>query len=55
MIREHDRHRVGKALLLRRQGKTYNEIRAVVGPVDDGTLVRWLRGIHVRLRLTAVQ
>lgn len=45
MIREHDRHRVGKARLLRRQGKTYNEIREVIGPVDDQTLVRWLRGI----------
>jgi transcriptional regulator with XRE-family HTH domain len=45
MIREPDRHRIGKARLLRRQGKTYNEIRAVIGPLDDKTLAGWLKGI----------
>jgi uncharacterized protein YerC len=45
MIRELDRHRIGKARLLRRQGKTYNEIRAVVGAVDAKTLDWWLPGI----------
>jgi hypothetical protein len=39
------RHRIGRARLLRRTGKTYAEIRAVVGPVRDETLARWLRGI----------
>jgi hypothetical protein len=39
------RHRVGQARLLRRQGKTYDEIRAIVGPVRDETLAGWLRGI----------
>ena len=35
MIDEPDRHRIGKARLLRRQGKTYSEIREVVGSVGD--------------------
>jgi hypothetical protein len=39
------RHLIGRARLLRRQGKTYNEIRAVIGPCDDETLRSWLRGI----------
>jgi hypothetical protein len=39
------RHRIGRAPLLRRLGKTYDEIRAVVGPVRDETLAGWLRGI----------
>jgi hypothetical protein len=45
MIHEHDRRRVGKARLLRRQGKTYDEIRGVVGSVSDDALQIWLRGI----------
>jgi hypothetical protein len=39
------RHRIGQARLLRRLGKTYAEIRTVVGPVRDETLAGWLRGI----------
>jgi DNA-binding transcriptional ArsR family regulator len=39
------RHRIGRARLLRRLGKTCDEIRAVVGPVRDETLAGWLRGI----------
>jgi hypothetical protein len=38
--------RIARARLLRREGKTYNEIRAVVGPVDDSDLKSWLRGIR---------
>jgi hypothetical protein len=45
MIKDRDRHRVGQARLLRRQGKTYDEIRAVIGPVDNKTLLKWVRGI----------
>ena len=37
--------RIARARLLRRQGKTYNEIRDVVGGVDDKTLREWCRGI----------
>lgn len=37
--------RIGRARLLRRAGRTYAEIRAVVGPVHDDVLARWLRGI----------
>ena len=37
--------RIARARLLRREGKTYNEIRTVIGSVDDSTLRRWLRGI----------
>src|SRR3954447_20214129 len=37
--------RIARARLLRREGKTYAEIRAVIGPVDDSTLRVWLRGI----------
>lgn len=40
-----DRHRIGKARLLRRQGKTYEEIRALIGPVRDEQLAGWLKGI----------
>jgi hypothetical protein len=40
-----DRHRIGQARLLRRQGKTYDEIRAIVGPVRDETLAGWCKGI----------
>lgn len=38
-------HLIGRARLLRREGKTYDEIRAVIGPVRDERLQRWLRGI----------
>lgn len=38
-------HLIGKARLLRREGKTYDEIRAVIGPIGDEELRRWLRGI----------
>lgn len=37
--------RIARARLLRRQGKTYNEIRTVIGSVDDSTLRIWCRGI----------
>ena len=37
--------RIARARLLRRDGKTYDEIRAVVGPVSDDCLKAWLRGI----------
>ena len=37
--------RIARARLLRRQGQTYNEIRGVIGSVDDSTLRIWLRGI----------
>jgi hypothetical protein len=40
-----DHHRIGQACLLRRQGKTYNEIRAVIGPADSKTLAKWMKGI----------
>jgi hypothetical protein len=40
-----DRHRIGQARLLRRQGKTYDEIRESLGPVTDDRLRRWLKGI----------
>lgn len=40
------RRLVGKARLLRRTGKTYDEIRAALGvPVSDDRLKAWLRGI----------
>jgi transcriptional regulator with XRE-family HTH domain len=45
MINSHDRQRAGKARLLRRRGKTYDEIRAAIGPVSDDRLQVWLRGI----------
>lgn len=31
--------------MLRRDGRTFDEIRAVIGPVGDDVLRRWLRGI----------
>ena len=37
--------RIARARLLRRAGKTYNEIREVIGPVGDDALQAWLRGI----------
>src|SRR3954469_20925334 len=37
--------RIARARLLRREGKTYDEIRAVVGPVSDDRLQTWLAGI----------
>jgi transcriptional regulator with XRE-family HTH domain len=37
--------RIARARLLRRDGKTYDEIRAVVGPVSDDRLQTWLAGI----------
>jgi DNA-binding transcriptional ArsR family regulator len=39
------RHRIGRSRQLRRLGKTYDEIRAAVGPVRDETLGGWLKGI----------
>jgi hypothetical protein len=45
MINEADRHRIGRARLLRREGKTYDEIRAALGPVGEDRLVSWLKGI----------
>ena len=38
-------HLIGRARLLRREGKTYNEIRAVIGDVEVDVLRGWLRGI----------
>ena len=43
-MNERDR-RIARTRLLRRQGKTYDEIREVIGSVDDGTLRIWCRGI----------
>src|SRR6059058_1335058 len=37
--------RIARARLLRREGKTYAEILAVIGPVDDKTLRIWCKGI----------
>jgi hypothetical protein len=37
--------RIARARLLRREGKTYDEIRAVIGAVDAGTLRAWLKAI----------
>jgi hypothetical protein len=37
--------RIARARLLRRNGKAYAEIRAVIGSVDDETLRRWCKGI----------
>jgi transposase len=37
--------RIARARLLRRDGKTYDEIRAVIGPVDDSTIRTWCKGI----------
>lgn len=37
--------RIARARLLRRDGKTYDEIRMVLGPVDNSTLRVWVRGI----------
>jgi hypothetical protein len=45
MINSADRHRIGQARLLRRQGKTYEEIRNVVGWVAEDDLRRWMKGI----------
>src|SRR3954453_18298353 len=39
------RRRIARARLLRRQGKTYNEIRVIIGPVDDKTLLLRCKGI----------
>jgi hypothetical protein len=46
------RHRIGRARLLRRQGKTYDEIRIVVGRVRDETLAGWLKASPDRSRRT---
>jgi hypothetical protein len=43
-MKERER-RIARARLLRRDGKTYHEIRMVIGPVDDKTLHVWLKGI----------
>jgi hypothetical protein len=40
-----ERHLIGKARLLRREGKTYDEIRALIGPHSDDKLRAWLKGI----------
>lgn len=40
-----NQRRIARARLLRRDGKTYDEIRAVVGPVSDDRLQAWLAGI----------
>src|SRR5436305_14437618 len=40
-----NQRRIARARLLRRDGKTYDEIRAVVGPVRDDRLKNWLAGI----------
>jgi hypothetical protein len=45
MINPEDRHRVGRARILRRQGRTYDEIRAEIGDVSEDRLQVWLRGI----------
>jgi hypothetical protein len=45
MINSADRHRIGQARLLRRQGKTYEEIRTVVGSVTEDDLRHWMKGI----------
>jgi hypothetical protein len=37
--------RIARARLLRREGKTYAEIRAVIGDVSDDRLQTWLVGI----------
>lgn len=37
--------RIGRARLLRRQGKTYAEIRALIGPVGKDMMAAWFRGI----------
>jgi len=36
---------IARARLLRREGKTYDEIRAVLGPIDDDHFRVWLAGI----------
>lgn len=43
-MNDHQR-RIARARLLRRQGRTYDEIRAVIGRISDDTLRAWLRGI----------
>jgi transcriptional regulator with XRE-family HTH domain len=43
-MNDHER-RIARARLLRREGKTYNEIRAVLGPMSEHQLECWLRGI----------
>jgi hypothetical protein len=40
-----NQRRIARARLLRRGGKTYAEIRAVIGPVSDDRLQTWLVGI----------
>jgi hypothetical protein len=40
-----NQRRIARARLLRREGKTYDEIRAAVGPVSDDRLQTWLVGI----------
>jgi hypothetical protein len=45
MINSADRRRIGQARLLRRQGKTYEEIRGVIGSVSEDDLRRWMKGI----------
>ncbi|MDQ1697867.1 MAG: hypothetical protein QOJ03_3220 [Frankiaceae bacterium] len=44
VMNDHQR-RIARARLLRREGKTYDEIRAVLGPASKDQLERWLRGI----------
>ncbi|HVW80773.1 MAG TPA: hypothetical protein VHB69_07545 [Mycobacteriales bacterium] len=38
-------HLIGKARLLRREGKTYDEIRAAIGPISNDMLRLWMKGI----------
>jgi DNA-binding transcriptional MerR regulator len=45
MINPQDRQRIGRARLLRREGKTYDEIRAAIGEVGDDKLRSWLKAI----------
>jgi hypothetical protein len=45
MISHQDRHRIGKARLLRRQGKTYDEIKTAIGWVSEDQLRQWMKGI----------
>jgi len=46
MINDRNKHLIGQARLLRRQGKTYNEIQLRLGvSVSKDKLQTWLRGI----------
>ena len=45
IINDRDRRRIGRARLLRRAGHTYDEIRALIGPVGNDQLSSWFKGI----------